>query len=96
MKRSIEQYRACSPKAMATEQSEAAITYAFEDMRSDIITLYDALAVIATMRGQCIYGSIEHMGLDHDDPRRDEYRNGSAAAFDQVADMAERVIGAKQ
>jgi hypothetical protein len=42
MRRSIDQWRGCDPKAMAT-QSEAALTYAFEDARADILALHEAL-----------------------------------------------------
>ena len=40
MNRSIDRWSICSPKAMAT-QSGAAITYAFEDARHDILELND-------------------------------------------------------
>ena len=40
MNRSIERWKVCLPSAMA-KQSEAAITYAFEDARHDIIELAD-------------------------------------------------------
>lgn len=39
MKRTIEQWRACSPASMAL-QSEAAILYAFRDAKADILELY--------------------------------------------------------
>lgn len=40
MRRSIEQWRNCSPKAMAG-MSEAAIRFAFEDAQADILVLHD-------------------------------------------------------
>lgn len=39
LKRSIESYLACSPKAMAHEMSDNAKMFAFEDMREDVLTL---------------------------------------------------------
>ena len=39
MNRTVEQWRGCVPKAMATEQSEAAREFAFNDARSDILEL---------------------------------------------------------
>lgn len=40
MKRSIDRWRFCLPSAMST-QSKAAVTYAFEDARHDILELTD-------------------------------------------------------
>lgn len=40
MKRKIEQWRACDPRAMATQQSPAAIQFAFEDAKADILALH--------------------------------------------------------
>jgi molecular chaperone GrpE (heat shock protein) len=42
MNRSIERWSVCSPLAMAN-QSNAAIKYAFEDARHDILELHDQL-----------------------------------------------------
>lgn len=36
MKRTIEQWNGCDPKAMATEQSDVARTFAFADSKADI------------------------------------------------------------
>ena len=41
MKRTIEQWKKCDPKAMATRQSDAAKYFAFEDAKADIIELYN-------------------------------------------------------
>ena len=41
MKRKIEQWRNCEPAAMAT-QSQAALTFAFEDAKADILALHEA------------------------------------------------------
>jgi len=40
MKRTIEQWTNCNPKEMAFHQSEAAIMYAIEDAKSDILELH--------------------------------------------------------
>ena len=40
MNRGIERWQACDPVAMATEQSEAARIYAFEDAKHDILELH--------------------------------------------------------
>ena len=40
MNRPIERWQACNPTAMATEQSEAARIYAFEDAKHDILELH--------------------------------------------------------
>lgn len=40
MKRAIEQWRGCAPAVMATQQSPAAIQFAFEDAKADILALY--------------------------------------------------------
>lgn len=40
MKRTIEHWKNCSPKAMAFEQSQAAQKFAFEDAKADILELY--------------------------------------------------------
>ncbi len=40
MKRKIEQWRGCDPRAMATQQSPAAIQFAFEDAKADILALH--------------------------------------------------------
>lgn len=41
MKRTIESYRNCDPKCMSTGQSDIAKRYAFEDMKADILELYN-------------------------------------------------------
>lgn len=41
MKRPITTYRACDPSAMAYSMSDAAKFYAFQDMRADILELYE-------------------------------------------------------
>ena len=43
-------YLACNPRAMATEQSTAAIEFAFVDMRADILALAKLLCVAAYPR----------------------------------------------
>lgn len=48
MNRSIERWKACLPSAM-TQQSTAAITYAFEDARHDIIELADQNARLRSL-----------------------------------------------
>ena len=40
MQRKIEQWRGCDPRAMATQQSPAAIEFAFADAKADILALY--------------------------------------------------------
>lgn len=40
MKRTIEQWTKCDPKAMAYNQSDAAKQFAFEDARADILELH--------------------------------------------------------
>lgn len=45
MKRTIQQYRACNPEAMA-QMSEAAIMHALTDMRSDILRMHNAIKQI--------------------------------------------------
>ena len=40
MQRTIDQWRRCSPHAMTYNQSPAAILYAFEDAKADILALY--------------------------------------------------------
>lgn len=49
MKRNIDRWRGCDPTAMA-RQSEAAIVYAFEDARSDILALHAALHALYDRR----------------------------------------------
>jgi hypothetical protein len=41
LRRSIDSYRKCSPKAMAYDQSRAAIFYAIDDLTHDVISLYE-------------------------------------------------------
>jgi len=48
MNRSIDRWKACLPSAMA-QQSKAAITYAFEDARHDIIELHDQNARLRSL-----------------------------------------------
>lgn len=48
MNRSIERWKVCLPSAMA-QQSTAAITYAFEDARHDIIELADQNARLRSL-----------------------------------------------
>ena len=43
LSRTIDQWRQCVPKAMATQQSGVAITCAFEDAQHDILELHAAL-----------------------------------------------------
>lgn len=45
MQRTIEQYRNCKPESMA-QMSQAAIYYAFEDMKNDILNLHYALSTM--------------------------------------------------
>ena len=40
MKRSIESWRGCDPKAMAQNQSEAAVMFALQDAKADILDLH--------------------------------------------------------
>lgn len=40
MKRTIEQWRDCSPRIMAQQMSRAAIQYALEDAKADILELH--------------------------------------------------------
>lgn len=40
MKRTLEQWELCDPKAMARDMSEAAIMYALEDAKADILELH--------------------------------------------------------
>lgn len=40
MKRTIDQWRKCSPLKMAHEQSDVAKRFAFEDAKADILELY--------------------------------------------------------
>ena len=40
LQRTIQQWRAGQPAAMATNQSRAAIQFAFEDAKADILALY--------------------------------------------------------
>lgn len=49
MKRQAEIWAKCDPKAMAT-QSEAAIMYAFQDAKDDILKMAEALKVIGYPR----------------------------------------------
>lgn len=53
MKRSIETWRDCAPQAMATEQSEAARTFAFQDARADILELAGTNAVLVNLLHEC-------------------------------------------
>ena len=46
MKRTFEQWNNCDPKAMA-QQSEAAIRFAFEDAKADLLKMAEALRTIA-------------------------------------------------
>ena len=48
MKRSIDQWRGCNPESMAA-QSKAAIRFALEDAKADIIELHDMLDEINDM-----------------------------------------------
>ncbi len=50
MKRTIDQWRNCKPSTMVTQQSEAALTFALEDAKSDIQELYQALEKIIASR----------------------------------------------
>ena len=43
MKRAIQQWRNCDPGAMVAHQSQAALTYALEDAKADILQLHGAL-----------------------------------------------------
>lgn len=47
LNRSIERWKGCDPAYMATEQSPAAITYAFIDAKHDILALAEVLRQIA-------------------------------------------------
>lgn len=47
MQRSISTWMACKPSDMAHNQSRAAIQFAFEDMRADIISLHTTLQQFA-------------------------------------------------
>lgn len=53
--RPIERWRLCDPLAMATQQSTAAIEYAFEDAKHDILALHTEVerlsAAIAAAQG---------------------------------------------
>lgn len=40
MKRSIEQWKHCDPRAMAYNQSEAAVMFALQDAKADILALH--------------------------------------------------------
>lgn len=40
MRRSIEQWQKCDPKAMAFNQSAAAVMYAIADAKSDVLSLH--------------------------------------------------------
>ena len=40
MKRDIKQWENCDPKLMASAQSEAAVFFAFQDAKADILELY--------------------------------------------------------
>jgi hypothetical protein len=40
MKRTIDQWKSCVPRAMAYEQSQAAQQFAFEDAKADILELH--------------------------------------------------------
>jgi hypothetical protein len=44
MKRAIEQWRDCSPRIMAQRMSRAAIQYALEDAKADILELHAEVA----------------------------------------------------
>jgi hypothetical protein len=39
LRRTISTYQACNPAAMATEMSDGAKRFAFEDMRADLLTM---------------------------------------------------------
>jgi hypothetical protein len=41
VKRSIDKWKKCNPQTMATEQSNAAIQFAFEDAKADILELHE-------------------------------------------------------
>lgn len=58
MKRRIEQWRACDPKAMVDQQSAPALTFALIDARSDILELHAALEQLIYLR-DCIETGIE-------------------------------------
>jgi hypothetical protein len=92
MKRKIEQWRGCEPEAMAG-QSKAAITYAFEDAKADIIELHnmladgnaaliaDAPAMLDALRELVDFAQLyEHH----------RYYERSKAAFDRAYDILER------
>lgn len=49
MQRTITQWRAGQPAAMATQQSPAAITYALEDAKADILALYALVERVARL-----------------------------------------------
>jgi hypothetical protein len=49
MKRPIRQWKGCSPQAMATQQSPAAIEYAFADAKADILALYALVERVACL-----------------------------------------------
>lgn len=49
MRRTFEQWNGCDPKAMA-QQSEAAIRFAFEDAKADILKMAEALRTIGFPR----------------------------------------------
>lgn len=58
MKRKIEQWRNCDPRAMVMEQSQAALIFAMQDAKADILELHDALRQLTYLR-DCIEAGIE-------------------------------------
>lgn len=71
MKRTIEQWKNCDPKAMAREMSEAAQMFAFEDAKADILELHSAV-----IRCQEALDEISELAAwqSDDDAREDDTR----------------------
>lgn len=67
MNRTIEQWKSCDPKVMATQQSDAAITFAFEDAQQDILELHRRLqkaqAILKVIAYPCRGTAGEHLSL---------------------------------
>ena len=62
MNRKIEQWRNCTPGAMATSQSKNARVYAFIDAKHDILELYDDAIRYKYLRNRSL-NTIENGGV---------------------------------